>query len=59
MVKLADRITNLQPLPKHWDKEKIKQYKEEANLIHNNLVEANQLLANRLQNKIIQYQVYF
>ena len=33
MVKLSDRITNLQPPPKHWNKEKINAYREEAELI--------------------------
>ncbi len=32
MVKLCDRITNLQPPPKHWNKEKIANYQNEARL---------------------------
>jgi (p)ppGpp synthase/HD superfamily hydrolase len=58
MVKLADRITNLQKPPKHWDKEKINQYREEASLIHKNLANSNRFLADRLMNKISDYQVY-
>ncbi len=58
MVKLSDRITNLQPPPKHWNKEKIKQYRDEALLILENLGVANKYLANRLQKKISEYGHY-
>jgi len=58
MVKLSDRITNLQPPPKHWDKEKIKKYRNEAILILEKLGEANQYLAERLRNKIEEYKQY-
>lgn len=37
MVKLADRITNLQPPPAHWDSEKVERYREEGKLILNEL----------------------
>lgn len=59
MVKLADRITNLQPPPKHWDTEKIRRYREEALFILESLGGANQHLANRLQQKIAHYVRYF
>lgn len=55
MVKLADRITNLQPPPKHWDKEKINKYRNEAIVILEKLGEANQYLAERLRTKIAAY----
>lgn len=55
IVKLADRITNLQPPPKHWDREKIKKYRIEALLILEHLAEANKYLADRLQQKIDNY----
>jgi (p)ppGpp synthase/HD superfamily hydrolase len=55
MVKMADRITNLQPPPKHWDQEKILQYKQEARLIHDYLKDANKYLADRLKQKIGSY----
>lgn len=55
MVKLADRITNLQPPPKHWDQQKIAYYRIEANLILEALGSANPYLANRLQQKIDRY----
>ena len=58
MVKLCDRITNLQPPPKHWDKEKIANYKHEANFILSELGEANQFLAERLRMKIHEYNQY-
>ena len=58
MVKLADRITNLQPPPSHWTKEKIRNYYQESKLILSELVEANQYLATRLQSKIEGYQKY-
>jgi (p)ppGpp synthase/HD superfamily hydrolase len=55
MVKMADRITNLQPPPSHWDQEKISRYKEEAKLIYDNLKDANKFLADRLKQKIEGY----
>ena len=58
MVKLADRITNLQPPPHYWSKEKINNYREEATLILEELGNANEYLAHRLANKIEAYQQY-
>lgn len=58
MVKLSDRITNLQPPPKHWNKEKINAYREEANLILEHLGSANNFLAVRLKTKIAEYEYY-
>jgi guanosine-3',5'-bis(diphosphate) 3'-pyrophosphohydrolase len=55
MVKLADRITNLQTPPKHWTKEKIKKYKEDAVVIARELQNKNQYLNKRLFLKIEQY----
>ena len=56
MVKLADRITNLQPPPKHWDLEKKAYYADEARLIMKVLGGANSRLQQRLADKIEQYQ---
>lgn len=56
MVKMCDRITNLQQPPKHWNREKIIYYRQEAILIWERLGKANQYLAQRLNNKITQYQ---
>ena len=58
MVKLCDRITNLQPPPKHWDKAKIAKYLNEARFILEQLGEANQFLADRLNTKIVNYEQY-
>lgn len=48
IVKLADRITNLQKPPAHWSKEKAHAYREEAKLIVETLVGKNDYLHQRL-----------
>jgi guanosine-3',5'-bis(diphosphate) 3'-pyrophosphohydrolase len=58
MVKLCDRITNLQPPPKHWHKEKIANYQVEARIILDQLGAANPFLAERLTMKIDAYSQY-
>ena len=58
MVKLADRITNLQPPPAHWTPEKCARYLEEAKLIYDALHEASPFLADRLQQKMQSYRIY-
>ncbi len=58
MVKLADRITNLQAPPPHWTAEKITSYREEAIAIHNALQEASPYLATRLCDKVKAYQAW-
>jgi len=55
MVKLADRITNLQPPPQHWDAAKIAAYRTEAGTILAALGEADGWLAVRLRGKIAKY----
>lgn len=55
MVKLADRITNLQSPPPHWDKAKIARYQQEAHVILDQLGYANDFLAARLRAKIEAY----
>jgi len=57
-VKLADRITNLQPPPARWDNGRKIAYRGEAMLILNELKEGNEYLASRLQSKIEEYQIY-
>jgi len=55
-VKLADRITNLQPAPANWtDNKKIK-YIKESQVILDELKDGNQYLANRLEAKISEYR---
>ena len=55
MVKMADRVTNLQPPPEHWQQDKISRYREEADEIHQALKQGSQCLAARLQEKITHY----
>lgn len=55
IVKLADRITNLQPPPAHWDAAKIASYRAEAQVILDALGEADSRLAARLAEKIAKY----
>jgi guanosine-3',5'-bis(diphosphate) 3'-pyrophosphohydrolase len=57
-VKMADRITNLQPPPKNWSKEKRIRYQEEARIIHQELKDGNEYLAERLVRKIKEYSDY-
>jgi (p)ppGpp synthase/HD superfamily hydrolase len=57
MVKLADRITNLQPPPAHWDRDKIRRYRDEAIEIHLQLQSASPYLAARLADKIQNYRI--
>jgi (p)ppGpp synthase/HD superfamily hydrolase len=58
MVKMSDRITNLQPPPEHWDNDKILRYQSEAQQIYDALKDANDLLAERLKSKIDNYTSY-
>lgn len=58
LVKLADRITNLQAPPAHWNKDKATSYREEAILIAQHLAGKNEFLHNRLVQKISEYQKY-
>ncbi len=55
MVKLADRITNLQPPPGHWNSKKIERYREEGRVILSELDIASPYLAERLRQKISIY----
>lgn len=59
MVKLADRITNLQCPPAHWNEEKKSRYLKEAHLISEQLTGKNQYLNDRLEQKMKDYQHYF
>lgn len=56
MVKIADRITNLQTPPKHWNKEKIINYIVEAKLIATSLKNTHDYLNKRLDLKIKEYE---
>lgn len=54
-VKLADRITNLQPPPAHWSRDKCLRYVEEAGRILAALGPASATLAQRLEDRIETY----
>jgi len=58
MVKMADRITNLQPPPGYWSNEKRSMYLEEAKEIHAVLKDASPYLSARLSDKIKAYKKY-
>lgn len=55
IVKMADRITNLQKPPDKWTNEKKKNYQKEAKMIYEKLHTANEFIADRLLQKIDQY----
>jgi (p)ppGpp synthase/HD superfamily hydrolase len=59
MVKLADRIVNLQPPPAFWTSEKIRDYHAEAIAIFEALGSAHKGLSHRLSAKIEDYRHYF
>ena len=58
MIKLADRITNMQKPPESWDSEKIFNYHKEAKFILSCLKNSNAYLSKRLEEKISNYIVY-
>ncbi len=58
IVKLADRITNLQPPPSTWTKEKTKTYWEESKLIWKTLKCNSSYLSARLEQKIAEYEKF-
>ncbi len=55
LVKLADRITNLEPAPPHWSAQKRAAYRAEAQVILEALRGAHAGLAARLELKIREY----
>jgi (p)ppGpp synthase/HD superfamily hydrolase len=58
MVKLADRIWNMNTPPYHWDAAKRREYLEEAKLIHEALHKGSLYLAARLSDKIYSYRKF-
>jgi len=58
VVKLADRIVNLQPPPKHWDGAKRRAYQTEARRIHEALASAHGVLGHRLAEMIEAYSAF-
>ncbi|NMC37770.1 MAG: bifunctional (p)ppGpp synthetase/guanosine-3',5'-bis(diphosphate) 3'-pyrophosphohydrolase [Bacteroidales bacterium] len=57
-VKLADRITNLQPPPSDWDRFTLIRYRDDSRLILEAMKEGNRYLAERLKTKIDEYSKY-
>ena len=55
LVKLADRINNLQYAPPYWSEAKIQAYKDEAELILQSLGAASAVLSQRLAERIQAY----
>jgi (p)ppGpp synthase/HD superfamily hydrolase len=58
MVKLGDRITNLEPPPPEWTVEKRREYLAEAETIYAALCGAHAGLAERLKAKMAAYRGY-
>jgi (p)ppGpp synthase/HD superfamily hydrolase len=58
MVKLADRITNLQPPPPKWDSAKRANYLMQAENMAKELAGKNEFLNKRLLQKIEEYRAY-
>ena len=55
VVKLADRIVNLQPPPDHWNPRRVSRYREGAQVICDTLGTASPYLAERLAHKLRDY----
>jgi (p)ppGpp synthase/HD superfamily hydrolase len=58
MVKLSDRIWNMNEPPKHWESSKRREYQEEAKLILETLSAGSPYLAARLSDKIYAYNKF-
>jgi (p)ppGpp synthase/HD superfamily hydrolase len=56
LVKLADRITNLQAPPSYWNRGKCRRYSDEAQLILRELGPASEYSSARMRSKIAAYQ---
>ena len=58
VVKMADRFANLGEPPVYWKAEKVKAYRDEARIILDYLAEADEVMAERLEGKIGDYEKY-
>lgn len=58
LVKLADRITNLEPPPADWPLEKRRRYLEEAKEIRAELGSASPALSRRFEQKLEEYRAF-
>lgn len=59
LVKMADRINNLQKPPKHWDTAKMMRYQKEAQFILEELGGVHAYIEARLKQKMEAYKQYF
>lgn len=59
LVKMADRIVNLQEPPAFWKKEKRIAYQEEAKVILDKLQGVHPVIEDRLRDKIQAYAAFF
>jgi (p)ppGpp synthase/HD superfamily hydrolase len=57
-VKLADRITNLEPPPAHWSVERRRAYRDEASVIRSTLRGGAASLEARLEDRIARYAAF-
>ena len=58
LIKMCDRITNLQKPPSSWTSEKIAEYLEESKIILEMLGSSHTYAANRLKSKMESYKQY-
>ena len=58
MVKMADRITNLNPPPSFWTDDKKQHYLEQSVVLYDTFKDANSTLAGRLKQRIEEYKFY-
>lgn len=58
VVKLADRINNLETAPHHWDDRRRRRYLRESEIILKSLGSASSYLAQRLEQKMQAYQEF-
>ncbi len=58
IVKMADRISNLDQPPYYWDNNKKMSYIKEAEIIYSELKTANSLISSRLRSKIDNYHKF-
>lgn len=58
VIKLADRLTNLNPPPKNWSLEKITAYYDSSIMLYEKLKYSDQYLVSKLKNKLNEYRNY-
>ncbi len=58
LVKLADRVVNMEPPPRHWGAEKRTRYHAEARTILDRLGHVSPTLSARLREKMTRYELH-